>query len=549
MAEHNLHSVAFPTLDQSLIDDLSRCSSVTTKTYRDGQTLFSVGDRDFKFFIVKSGEVEIVDHSGDQPKTVTVHRKGQFTGDVSHLTGNPAVVSAVARGDCEVYVVSGDVLRRILNQCPTAGDIILQAFIARRQLLRASADFTGLRVIGSRYSPDTFRVRDFLAKNRVLFTWTDVETDPNVDLLLKGFGVSEADTPVVACSSMLLLRNPSNRELADRIGIRRPVEQTLYDLIVVGAGPAGLAAAVYGASEGLRTLVLDSTAPGGQAGSSMRIENYLGFPTGITGSELADRAILQANKFGARLSVSTPVSSLMFDKTYPVLRLDGDETVTTKCLLIATGVEYRRLNAERCEQFEGRGVFYAATHNEAQIYKGAQVVLVGGGNSAGQAAVFLSQHASRVLLVIRGDDLYKHMSSYLAKRIEQTPNIELLRNSTVQRMNGDGHLNSIEIVNSKTGEKRTVETPAVFSFIGAVPRTDWLPPEIERDGKGFIRTGPSLAQSPHWTGKRQPFLLETSRAGVFAAGDVRSDSVKRVASAVGEGAMAVQFVHEFLKER
>ena len=548
MAEHNLHSVAFPTLEQSLIDDLSRCSSVTTKTYRDGQTLFSVGDRDFKFFIVKSGEVEIVDHSGDEPKTVTVHLKGQFTGDVSHLTGNPAVVSAVARGDTEVYEVSGDTLRRILNQCPTAGDIILQAFIARRQLLRASADFTGLRVIGSRYSPDTFRVRDFLAKNRVLFTWTDVETDPNVDLLLKGFGVSEADTPVVACSSMLLLRNPSNRELADRIGIRRPVEQTLYDLIVVGAGPAGLAAAVYGASEGLRTLVLDSTAPGGQAGSSMRIENYLGFPTGITGSELADRAILQANKFGARLSVSTPVSSLMFDKTYPVLRLDGDETVTTKCLLIATGVEYRRLNAERCEQFEGRGVYYAATHNEAQLCKGAQVVLVGGGNSAGQAAVFLSQHASHVLLVIRGDDLYKHMSSYLAKRIEQTPNIELLRNSTVQRMNGDGHLNSIDIANSKTGEKRTVETPAVFSFIGAVPRTDWLPPEIERDGKGFIRTGPSLAQSPHWTGKRQPFLLETSRAGVFAAGDVRSDSVKRVASAVGEGAMAVQFVHEYLKE-
>ena len=548
MAEHNLHSVAFPTLDQSLIDDLSRCSSVTMKTYRDGQTLFSVGDRDFKFFIVKSGEVEIVDHSGDEPKTVTVHLKGQFTGDVSHLTGNPAVVSAVARGDTEVYEVSGDTLRRILNQCPTAGDIILQAFIARRQLLRASADFTGLRVIGSRYSPDTFRVRDFLAKNRVLFTWTDVETDPNVDLLLKGFGVSEADTPIIACSSMLLLRNPSNRELADRIGIRRPVEQTLYDLIVVGAGPAGLAAAVYGASEGLRTLVLDSTAPGGQAGSSMRIENYLGFPTGITGSELADRAILQANKFGARLSVSTPVSSLMFDKTYPVLRLDGDETVTTKCLLIATGVEYRRLNAERCEQFEGRGVYYAATHNEVQICKGAQVVLVGGGNSAGQAAVFLSQHASHVLLVIRGDDLYKHMSSYLAKRIEQTPNIELLRNSTVQRMNGDGHLNSIEIVNSKTGEKRTVETPAVFSFIGAVPRTDWLPSEIERDDKGFIRTGPSLAQSPHWTGKRQPFLLETSRAGVFAAGDVRSDSVKRVASAVGEGAMAIQFVHEYLKE-
>src|SRR2546428_6402831 len=420
MAEHNLHSVAFPTLDQSLIDDLSRCSSVTTKTYRDGQTLFSVGDRDFKFFIVKSGEVEIVDHSGDQPKTVTVHRKGQFTGDVSHLTGNPAVVSAVARGDTEVYAVSGDVLRRILNQCPTAGDIILQAFIARRQLLRASADFTGLRVIGSRYSSDTFRVRDFLAKNRVLFTWTDVETDPNLALLLKGFGVSEADTPIIACSSMLLLRNPSNRDLADRMGIRRPVEQTLYDLIVVGAGPAGLAAAVYGASEGLRTLVLDSTAPGGQAGSSMRIENYLGFPTGITGSELADRAVLQADKFGARISVPTPVTKLTFDKTYSVLELEGGENVVAKCLLIATGAEYRRLEVEHCSRFEGAGVYYAATPNEAQMCRGSDVALVGGGNSAGQAAVYLSQNARKVFLLIRGDDLCKSMSSYLAHRIMNT---------------------------------------------------------------------------------------------------------------------------------
>src|SRR5881409_82299 len=339
MAEHNLHSVAFPTLDQSLIDDLSRCSSVTTKTYRDGQTLFSVGDRDFKFFIVKSGEVEIVDHSGDEPKTVTVHLKGQFTGDVSHLTGNPAVVSAIARGDTEVYEVSGDVLRRILNQCPTAGDIILQAFIARRQLLRASADFTGLRVIGSRYSTDTFRVRDFLAKNRVLFTWVDLETDPDVDRLLKQFNVTEADTPVVACSSMLLLRNPSNRELAERIGIHQPLEQTVYDLVVVGAGPAGLAAAVYGASEGLRTVMLERTAPGGQAGSSMRIENYLGFPTGLTGSELASRAMLQANKFGAHLSVPTPVSRLAFEQAYPIVHVDGGESIATKCLLIATGVD------------------------------------------------------------------------------------------------------------------------------------------------------------------------------------------------------------------
>ena len=549
MPEHNLQSIAFPTLDEAQISKLAQCTTATPKVYRDGQTLFAIGDRDFKFFIVKSGEIEIVDHSGDAPKTVTVHRKGQFTGEITHLTGNPAVVSAIARGDCEVYQISGDALRRVLNQCPAVSDIILQAFIARRQLLRESSDFTGLRVIGSRYSTDTFRVRDFMAKNRMLFTWVDIDTDPQVDLLLKQFGVTEADTPVVACSHMLLLRNPSNRQLADEIGIRQPLEQTVYDLVVVGGGLAGLAAAVYGASEGLRTVVLERTAPGGQAGSSMRIENYLGFPTGLTGSELADRAILQANKFGARLSVPTPVTRLAFEKIYPVVHLDGGETVTAKCLLIATGADYRWLGVEGCERFEGKGIYYAATPTEVQMCQGAQVVLVGGGNSAGQAAVYLAQHARQVLLLIRGDDLYKNMSSYLAKRIEQTANIELLFNTTIRRMIGDGHLGSVEIVNKKTGQERTVETPAVFSFIGAVPRTDWLPPEIERDAQGFIRTGAALAQSPHWTAKRQPFLLETSRPGVFAAGDVRSGSAKRVASAVGEGSMAVQFVHEYLKER
>jgi thioredoxin reductase (NADPH) len=549
MAEHNLQSIAFPTLDDAQIAELGRCTHAAPHLYRDGETLFAVGDRDFKFHVIRSGDVEIIDFSGDKPKTLTVHHKGGFTGDISHLTGNPSVVTAIARGDCEVYEISRDTLRQTLNQCPTFSDIILQAFIARRQLLHESPDFIGLRVIGSRYSTDTFRVRDFLAKNRVLFTWVDVETDPRVDLLLKQFGVTEADTPVVACSQRLLLRNPSNRQLADEIGIRQPLEQVVYDLVVVGAGPAGLAAAVYGASEGLRTVVLERAGPGGQAGSSMRIENYLGFPTGLTGSDLANRAILQANKFGARLSVPTPVTRLGFEKAYSILHLDDGETVTAKCLLIATGADYRRLGVEGCERFEGTGVYYAVTLTEAQMCRGSQVVLMGGGNSAGQGAVFLAQHARHVLLVIRGDDLHKTMSSYLVRRIEQTANIELLCNTTVRRMNGDGHLGSVEIVNNKTGQARTVETPAVFSFIGAVPRTDWLPPEIERDAKGFVMTGTALAQSHYWTAPRQPFLLETSRPGVFAAGDVRSNSVKRVASAVGEGAMAVQFVHEYLKER
>ncbi len=547
MSANNLLSVAFPTLDEAQIRQLAGCTHAEPKLFRDGQTLFAVGDRNMNFFVVKSGEVEIVDYSGDAPKTITVHRPGEFTGDISHLTGLPAVVSGIARGDCEVYEITGDALRQVLNQCPAISDIVLQAFIARRQLLRESPNFTGLRVIGSRYSPDTFRVRDFLSKNRILFTWVDVENDPNVDRLLRQFGVTESDTPVVACGRMLLLRNPSNRQLADAIGIHQPLEDLVYDLVVVGAGPAGLAAAVYGASEGLRTAVLEQTAPGGQAGSSMRIENYLGFPTGLTGSELAGRAILQANKFGAHLSVPTLVNRLAFENAYTLVRLDGSETVTAKCLLIATGADYRRLGVAGADRFEGTGVYYAATLAEAHLCQGSQVVVVGGGNSAGQAAVFLSGHAHSVLIVIRGDDLHKSMSSYLVQRIEQTPNIELLCNSTIRQMNGNGHLASVDIVHSKTGEARTVETPGVFSFIGADPRTSWLPQEIERDEKGFVRTGADLAHSPYWTSGRQPLLLETSRPGVFAAGDVRSGSVKRVASAVGEGAMAVQFVHEHLR--
>ena len=548
MVEHTLHSIAFPVLDEAQIAQLANCTTVVPKNHRDGETLIAVGDRDLKFFIVKSGEIEIIDYSGDEPKTIAIHGKGEFTGDISHLTGTPAIFSAIARGDCEVFEISGEALRHVLNQCPGLSDIILQAFIARRQLLRDSPNFIGLRVIGSRYSPDTFRVRDFLARNRVLFTWVDLETDPQVDRMLKEFGVTEADTPVVACAHMLLLRNPSNQKLADEIGIHQSLEHMVYDLLVVGAGPAGLAAAVYGASEGLRTAVLDCLSPGGQAGASMRIENYLGFPTGLTGAELTDRATLQANKFGAHLSIPSAATRLSFENGYSILDAGDGQPITTKCLLIATGAQYRRLDVEGFEQFEGTGVYYAATPAEAVLCRGCPVIVVGGGNSAGQAAVFLAAHASRVLLLIRGNDLNKNMSSYLVRRIEQTSNIELLANTEIRRMAGNGHLEAVEIVNSSTGQQQTVETPAVFSFIGATPRTDWLPPEIERDAKGFVWTGAAVAHSRHWSAARAPFLLETSHPGVFAAGDVRAGSAKRVASAVGEGAMSVQFVHEYLKE-
>jgi thioredoxin reductase (NADPH) len=549
MAAQNLEAIAFPKLNDEQIAKLGRYAGASPKKFRAGEALFRAGDRDAKFFVIKSGEIELVDDTGDEAKTIRVLGAGEFTGDVGHLTGNPKVVSAVAKTDCEVYEISDNALHEILNQDPQLSDVILQAFIARRQLMREMGEFVGLRVIGSRYSRDTFRIRDFLAKNRVMFTWLDLEGDPAVAQMLQQFGVTEADTPIVALANRMLLRNPSNRELAEAIGIRRPIEQTVYDLAIVGSGPAGLAAAVYGASEGLNTVVLERTAPGGQAGSSMRIENYLGFPTGITGSELADRAVLQADKFGARISIPTPVLKLSFDNAYSVLELDDGETVVAKCLLIASGAEYRRLGVEGCAQFEGNGVYYAATPNEAQMCRASDVAIVGGGNSAGQAAVYLAQNARKVFLLIRGDDLCKTMSAYLAHRILNTPNIEILRCTEVTSMLGDGCLNSVEILNKTTGEKGILQIAALFSFIGAVPRTDWLPSEIEKDEKNFVRTGIDLANSPHWTTKRQPFLLETSRPGVFAAGDVRSGSVKRVASAVGEGAMAVQFVHEYLKER
>ena len=547
MPTSDLQTAAFPKLGDRHMSALEHCDKTVLRRYRRGEKIFRVGEREFKFFVIKEGEIEILDESSETPKTIAVLGPREFTGEITQLTGGPSLVSGIARTDCEAYEISAEGLREILNRFPELGDTILQAFIARRQILRECANFTGLRVIGSRYSRDTFRVRDFLAKNRVLFTWLDLEEDPQVNQLLHQFGLTEADTPVVIWGQVLL-RNPSNRELAEALGIRQQLQPNIYELVVVGAGPAGLAAAVYGASEGLRTLVLERYGPGGQAGRSMRIENYLGFPTGITGGELADRAVVQANKFGAQLPVPTPVVRLEFDNAYSLLNVEGGETITAKCLLIATGADYRRLTAEGCEQFEGSGVFYSATPTEAPLCHGAEVVVVGGGNSAGQAAVFLAGIARKVYLVIRGDSLYKDMSAYLARRIEMTENIEILLNTEVRRMSGSSHLGEVELFNNKTAETRTIKTPALFSFIGATPRTEWLPPEIEKDSKAFVQTGPSLKNSSRWNARREPFLLETSRPGVFAAGDVRANSVKRVASAVGEGAMAVQFVHQYLKE-
>jgi thioredoxin reductase (NADPH) len=549
MDELDLNVVAFPKLTKEQIDEIAECSRASRLHFAPGHILFQVGDRDFPFFILESGRVEIYDTSGDTPQILRTHERGDFTGDVSHLTGRPAIVTGVAATSCDVVAIPGDALRELLNVCPSLGDVILKAFIARRQLIRESGIVTGVRVIGSRYSHDTFRITDFLASNRLVYTWLDLEkeSDAEVTMLLQRFGLQPSDTPVVMTVDGLL-RNPSNRELAEALGIRRPLERSTYDLAVVGAGPAGLAAAVYGASEGLKTVILESAAPGGQAGRSMRIENYLGFPTGITGAQLIESATLQANKFGAVLSVPSGVTSLTFENGYPVLGVETGETVVAKCLLIASGAEYLRLAAEGCTDFEGSGVYYAATPNEERLCRGQEVVVVGGGNSAGQAAVYLSGYASKVMVLVRGDSLSRSMSSYLEHRIELTPNIEVLLNSEVVRMRGDGtHLRSVDIVNRRTGVASTVVTSAVFSFIGAMPRTEWIQGQLETDTRGFIRTGSAVTRRDSGAARRERFLLETSRAGVFAAGDVRAGSVKRVASAVGEGSMSVQFVHEHLR--
>ncbi|MEP6923832.1 MAG: FAD-dependent oxidoreductase [Pyrinomonadaceae bacterium] len=538
---------AFPVLDAkqiAIVAEFAKC-----KTYEDGDVLFRAGETDFMFHVIKSGGIEIVDRSSGEPKTILVHEPGEFTGDLANLTGRSSNVDAIARGKTEVYEVCEADLRHIISERPGLSDLILQTFITRAQALSENENFTGLRVIGARFSTDTFRIRDFLSKNHVLYTYFDFETDKKFGALLKSFHLKESDLPVVGYGQDWLLKNPSNEELAQRIGIKHEIDgNTLFDLAIVGGGPAGLAAAVYGASEGLKTIVLEQIATGGQAGTSSKIENYLGFPTGLSGAELAGRATLQAEKFGAELLIPTNAVRLDFDENFSVVHFESGEQLRAKALIIASGADYRKLAVEGREKFDGAGVYYAATQMEAGLCGGDAVVVVGGGNSAGQATIFLAENARKVLLLIRGDDLGKNMSDYLVQRIQQTNNIELLTNTEVTAMFGDTHLTAVELTNRQTDVTRRENVAGVFSFIGAIPRTEWLPPEIELDGNGFVKTGTRVSDSEKWTKKRPPFFLETSRAGVFAAGDVRCDSVKRVASAVGEGSMAVQFVHEYLKE-
>ena len=393
-----------------------------------------------------------------------------------------------------------------------------------------------------------------VAKNRIPFTWIDLESDRAVDKLLQQFKVDRGSLPIVLFGDSSVLKNPDNAKLAEVLGIKEPLKDTVYDLAIIGAGPGGLAGAVYGASEGLKTVVLEKNAPGGQAGCSSKIENYMGFPLGLSGTDLANRASIQAEKFGAQITNPAEVVDIKSDRGYQIVKLANGEQLTTRCVLIATGVNYRRLPVERCEEFEDSGVYYSATAVEAELCRVAKpcrqayrtVAIVGGGNSAGQAAIFLSQYATKVLLLIRGDSLNKSMSAYLSDRIELNDEIEILTHTEITKMMGDKCLEAVEITNNKTQESQEVEVTGVFIFIGATPCTDWLPDNIATDEKGFIKTGIQLTDEDKQAYNRQPFLLEISQPGIFAAGDVRFDSIKRVASAVGEGSMTVKFVHQVL---
>jgi thioredoxin reductase (NADPH) len=537
---------AFPRLSEAQIEALA--AHGYRRGTQPGEVLFREGDPSCDFFVVLAGKVAIVAGYGGDERVIRVHGPGRFLGELNLLTGETVFVTAVVREPGEVLVVPVERLRQLVTRDPVLGDLILRAYLLRRSLLIELG--TGFRIVGSRFVPDTRRLRELAARNRLPHQFIDLEQDKAAEALLHRLGVRPEETPVVIWRDHVL-RNPANAELAQMLGLRRPaLDARTNDLIIVGAGPAGLAAAVYGASEGLATVVIEAVATGGQAGTSPRIENYLGFPAGISGAELAERAVIQTRKFGAQIIVPAQATALgEADGRYTV-RLDDGTSVTGLAVLIATGARYRRPAVARLEEFEGVSVFYAATAVEARACTGGPVVIVGGGNSAGQAALYLARHATRAYLLIRGGDLSQGMSRYLADQLQQDPNVEILHHTEVRELLADGELRGVVAEDNQTGQRRTLEARALFIFIGGDPQTRWLADQLALDDDGFILTGTVLAAAEGTAGPpgRAPFLLETSRPGIFAAGDVRSGSVKRVAAAAGEGSMAVRLVHEHLED-
>jgi len=518
----------------------------------EGEVLVEAGEPVARLFVVVAGLIDVVRQSAGKEEVVVSFGPGMFTGEVTMLSGRHGLAQIRAAAAGEVIEVGRDDLLALIQADGELNEIFMRAFILRRVELvnRGVGDVV---VLGSSHCQGTLRIREFLTRNGHPFTMLDLDRDAGVEEVLGRFHVSAADVPVVICRCDVVLRNPTNQQIADALGFNDAIDQThVRDLVIVGAGPAGLAAAVYGASEGLDVLVVESTAPGGQAGSSSRIENYLGFPMGISGQELAGRAYTQAEKFGAQVMIAKDATRLACDRRPYALETSDGQRVPARSVIIATGAEYRRLPIDNLQRFEGAGVYYAATSMEAQLCAGDEVVVVGAGNSAGQAAVFLAQTARKVHMLVRSGGLADTMSRYLILRIEDHPAIALHAQTEIVSLEGNGHLERVGWRDSETGGVETHAIRHVFTMTGAVPGTRWLNACVALDAKGFIKTGPDLSPddlaAARWPLPRPPHLLETSLPGVFAVGDVRAGSLKRVASAVGEGSIAIAAVHQVLHE-
>lgn len=545
MAETNERDKGmFPTLNDEQIARLRPFA--TERRFNTGDIIFDQGDTQNGVLVILEGSIDIESVVNGVETVIVTHKRGEFAGEVSQLSGRRSLARCRAHEATTLLEISRTDLQRLMQSDVELGEIFLRAFVLRRVYM-INNSLGDAVLIGSNNSADTLRLRRFFSRNGHPFTYLDVEKDADVQTTLDHFHVQESEIPVLICRGDWVLRNPTDAEAAECFGLNQGIDESeVYDVIVIGAGPGGLAAAVYGASEGLRVLALEGNAPGGQAGTSSKIENYLGFPMGISGQELAARAFIQAQKFGANIAVARYATALKCARSPYAIDLDDGATVKARTLVVAAGAKYRKLDVSNLAQYEGVGVYYGATKVEGQLCAGQSVAVVGGGNSAGQAAIFLSTIAKQVYLLVRGPGLKDTMSRYLISRIESCGDITFKPFTEIEELHGEGHLQRLTWRNNQTGERETCDVQHLFVMTGASPNTGWLEGCVAMDSNQFIKTGQDVQES--WTLRRPPFLLETSLPGVFAVGDVRSGSVKRVAAAVGEGSMAIQFVHKVLAE-
>jgi len=540
---------AFPTLTAEQISRIRPLSRV--RTVRVGEILFEPGDSDIPFFVLLSGSMEIVQPGLQGERPIVSHEAGGFTGEITMISGRRGLVRGRVTAAGEFLEMTNTELRTLVARDAELSEILMRAFILRRvELINRGQG--NVILLGSRHSAQTLRLREFLTRNGHPHTYVDLDSDTTYQDLLDHFHVTLEEIPVVICNNRTVLRGPSIQELARCLGLNAHITAAeVRDLVIVGAGPAGLAAAVYGASEGLNALVIEAESPGGQAGSSSKIENYLGFPMGISGNELAGRAAAQAQKFGAKVLIANSVTKLNCERRPYELSVDCGQVIRARTVVIASGAQYNKPDIDNLKKFEGQGVYYGATYIEAQLCGKEDVIVVGGGNSAGQAAVYLSQTASRVHMLVRARQLSDTMSRYLIQRIEENPTIEMHYRTEIVGLDGGTQLERVTWQDKNTGETSTHDIRHLFIMAGASPRTEWLKDCVALDNKGFILTGRDLdpvIQNFHWPLLRVPLMLETSLPGVFAVGDVRAGNVKRVASAVGEGSIAISLVHRVLAE-